>query len=193
MIERELRPMQAVPDVASAVDRLISLYDGATAYLRRDRILDETPAAGRADPGLGRGPGGAPDRRRAGHGRARRRPEAAPAHRHRLDLRRLQLKVVFYPGMVADQLVAGRRHRHGERDDRRAGLSLARAVRTRRFASPTSRCTTRPSCPARADAFYDHAVSEHLRVGLTALDVLRADRQGLHARKLRSFDEPPFR
>ncbi|RTL14729.1 MAG: AMP nucleosidase, partial [Sphingomonadaceae bacterium] len=47
--------------------------------------------------------------------------------------------------------------------------------------------------PGAANAFYDRAVSEHLRVGLAALDVLRADRQGLHSRKLRSFDEPPFR
>ena len=47
--------------------------------------------------------------------------------------------------------------------------------------------------PGAANAFYDRAVSEHLQVGLAALDVLRADRQGLHSRKLRSFDEPPFR
>ncbi|MDP4022196.1 AMP nucleosidase [Methylobacterium sp. NEAU 140] len=47
--------------------------------------------------------------------------------------------------------------------------------------------------PGAANAFYDRAVSEHLRVGLAALDALRADRQGLHSRKLRSFDEPPFR
>ena len=47
--------------------------------------------------------------------------------------------------------------------------------------------------PGAANAFYDRAVSEHLRVGLAALDALRADRHGLHSRKLRSFDEPPFR
>ena len=47
--------------------------------------------------------------------------------------------------------------------------------------------------PGAANAFYDRAVSEHLRVGLSALDALRADRDGLHSRKLRSFDEPPFR
>ncbi len=47
--------------------------------------------------------------------------------------------------------------------------------------------------PGAANAFYDRAVSEHLQVGLAALDVLRADRHGLHSRKLRSFDEPPFR
>jgi AMP nucleosidase len=30
-------------------------------------------------------------------------------------------------------------------------------------------------------------------IGLAALDILRDQRAGLHSRKLRSFDEPPFR
>lgn len=47
--------------------------------------------------------------------------------------------------------------------------------------------------PGAANAFYDRAVAEHLLIGLAALDNLRADRHGLHSRKLRSFDEPPFR
>ena len=47
--------------------------------------------------------------------------------------------------------------------------------------------------PGSANAFYERAVAEHLLIGLAALDALRADRQGLHSRKLRSFDEPPFR
>ncbi|WP_238181926.1 AMP nucleosidase [Methylobacterium trifolii] len=47
--------------------------------------------------------------------------------------------------------------------------------------------------PGAANAFYERAVSEHLRIGLSALDILRTDRHGLHSRKLRSFDEPPFR
>ncbi len=47
--------------------------------------------------------------------------------------------------------------------------------------------------PGAANAFYERAVSEHLRIGLAALDLLRANRTGLHSRKLRSFDEPPFR
>ena len=47
--------------------------------------------------------------------------------------------------------------------------------------------------PGAANAFYERAVGEHLRIGLAALDILRADRHGLHSRKLRSFDEPPFR
>jgi AMP nucleosidase len=47
--------------------------------------------------------------------------------------------------------------------------------------------------PGTASAFYQRAVSEHLRIGIAALDLLRADLGALHSRKLRSFDEPPFR
>jgi AMP nucleosidase len=47
--------------------------------------------------------------------------------------------------------------------------------------------------PGAANAFYDRAVTEHLMIGIAALDALRMDRTGLHSRKLRSFDEPPFR
>ncbi len=47
--------------------------------------------------------------------------------------------------------------------------------------------------PGAASAFYERAVSEHLRIGLAALDLLRKNRETLHSRKLRSFDEPPFR
>jgi AMP nucleosidase len=47
--------------------------------------------------------------------------------------------------------------------------------------------------PGMASAFYQRAVGEHLRIGIAALDLLRADLSVLHSRKLRSFDEPPFR
>ena len=47
--------------------------------------------------------------------------------------------------------------------------------------------------PGAANAFYERAVGEHLLIGLEALDILRNNRAGLHSRKLRSFDEPPFR
>ena len=47
--------------------------------------------------------------------------------------------------------------------------------------------------PGTANAFYQRAVSEHLRIGLAALDLLRGNLGALHSRKLRSFDEPPFR
>jgi hypothetical protein len=47
--------------------------------------------------------------------------------------------------------------------------------------------------PGAASAFYQRAVGEHLQIGLTALDILRDQLGTLHSRKLRSFDEPPFR
>ncbi|MEA2737191.1 MAG: nucleosidase [Acetobacteraceae bacterium] len=47
--------------------------------------------------------------------------------------------------------------------------------------------------PGTASVFYQRAVSEHLRIGIAALDLLRGDLGALHSRKLRSFDEPPFR
>jgi AMP nucleosidase len=47
--------------------------------------------------------------------------------------------------------------------------------------------------PGTASAFYQRAVGEHLRIGIAALDLLRRDLGALHSRKLRSFDEPPFR
>ena len=47
--------------------------------------------------------------------------------------------------------------------------------------------------PGAANAFYDRAVSEHLLIGIAALDNMRKTKSGLHSRKLRSFDEPPFR
>jgi len=47
--------------------------------------------------------------------------------------------------------------------------------------------------PGAANAFYEMAVAQHLEIGLVALDLLRDRRDTLHSRKLRSFDEPPFR
>ena len=47
--------------------------------------------------------------------------------------------------------------------------------------------------PGAANAFYDRAVAEHLMIGISALEHLRGIKGSLHSRKLRSFDEPPFR
>ena len=47
--------------------------------------------------------------------------------------------------------------------------------------------------PGAASAFYQRAVSEHLAISIAALDLLHSDLARLHSRKLRSFDEPPFR
>ncbi|HEY9218241.1 MAG TPA: AMP nucleosidase [Phenylobacterium sp.] len=47
--------------------------------------------------------------------------------------------------------------------------------------------------PGQANAFYDRAIAQHLQIGLAAMDLLRDEGPRLHSRKLRSFDEPPFR
>jgi AMP nucleosidase len=47
--------------------------------------------------------------------------------------------------------------------------------------------------PGAANKFYDKAVSEHLKIGVETLEILKRDRANLHSRKLRSFDEPPLR
>ena len=47
--------------------------------------------------------------------------------------------------------------------------------------------------PGQANRFYEQAISQHLRIGLAAVDVLRGEGPRLHSRKLRAFDEPPFR
>ncbi|WP_447745541.1 AMP nucleosidase [Pseudomonas nicosulfuronedens] len=47
--------------------------------------------------------------------------------------------------------------------------------------------------PGAATAFYQRAVSQHLSIGVAAVDLLRTQLNSLHSRKLRSFDEPPFR
>jgi AMP nucleosidase len=47
--------------------------------------------------------------------------------------------------------------------------------------------------PGQANAFYERAISQHLTLGVRTVDLLRAEGDSLHSRKLRSFDEPPFR
>jgi AMP nucleosidase len=47
--------------------------------------------------------------------------------------------------------------------------------------------------PGQANAFYERAISQHLRIGIEALTLLQLEGEGLHSRKLRSFDEPPLR
>jgi AMP nucleosidase len=47
--------------------------------------------------------------------------------------------------------------------------------------------------PGQANAFYDRAINQHLRIGIQALGILKREGDALHSRKLRSFDEPPLR
>ncbi len=49
--------------------------------------------------------------------------------------------------------------------------------------------------PGMADAFYQERISQHLEIGIRAIETLRQEARAgtLHSRKLRSFDEPFFR
>jgi AMP nucleosidase len=47
--------------------------------------------------------------------------------------------------------------------------------------------------PSAANAFYETAVAQHLEIGLAAIALLKKQGENLHSRKLRSFEEPPFR
>jgi AMP nucleosidase len=47
--------------------------------------------------------------------------------------------------------------------------------------------------PGQANRFYEEAISSHLAIGTTACKLLRAEGPRLHSRKLRAFNEPPFR
>lgn len=45
-----------------------------------------------------------------------------------------------------------------------------------------------------ANAFYNERIAQHLEIGLKSIDILRAlPLRNIHSRKLRGFEEPPFR
>ena len=47
--------------------------------------------------------------------------------------------------------------------------------------------------PGQANRFYERAINEHMRIGIETCEELRREGPKLHSRKLRAFDEPPFR
>lgn len=47
--------------------------------------------------------------------------------------------------------------------------------------------------PGQANQFYEEAIAAHLQIGLEACSRLRDEGDRLHSRKLRAFNEPPFR
>ncbi|MBX9814165.1 MAG: AMP nucleosidase [Sphingomonas sp.] len=47
--------------------------------------------------------------------------------------------------------------------------------------------------PGQANLFYERAIGEHLKIGIEACELLRSEGAKLHSRKLRAFNEPPFR
>ncbi len=47
--------------------------------------------------------------------------------------------------------------------------------------------------PGQANRFYERAIAEHMKIGIEACEQLRREGTKLHSRKLRAFNEPPFR
>ena len=47
--------------------------------------------------------------------------------------------------------------------------------------------------PKQANTFYEEAIAAHLQIGIAACRHLREEGPSLHSRKLRAFNEPPFR
>ncbi len=47
--------------------------------------------------------------------------------------------------------------------------------------------------PGQANQFYEEAIAAHLQMGIVACRKLRDEGNRLHSRKLRAFNEPPFR
>jgi AMP nucleosidase len=47
--------------------------------------------------------------------------------------------------------------------------------------------------PGQANLFYEQAIAAHLQIGIRSCERLRAEGPRLHSRKLRAFNEPPFR
>jgi AMP nucleosidase len=85
------------------------------------------------------------------------------------------------------------RDRDGKRHRRRARATASACPTARCCACPTSRSTARSSCPGQANKFYEQAIAAHLQIGIRACELLRAEGPRLHSRKLRAFNEPPFR
>ncbi|NJC33413.1 AMP nucleosidase [Sphingomonas jejuensis] len=47
--------------------------------------------------------------------------------------------------------------------------------------------------PGQANRFYERAINEHMQIGIETCAELRREGERLHSRKLRAFNEPPFR
>jgi AMP nucleosidase len=47
--------------------------------------------------------------------------------------------------------------------------------------------------PGQANRFYERAINEHMLIGIEVCRQLKASGAALHSRKLRAFNEPPFR
>ena len=169
------------------------LRAGPWLRARRPCARRRTAAVG-ADSRPGRGSGGARTRGRRRHAALGLRAEAAAAHRHRGLDRQPQLGVAAASGPRAPiQPEPGRGTGHG--------VAPTIAANGFRFRVPygTLLCVSdKPlhgeiKLPGMANQFYRERVDQHLRIGMRAIELLRAaGGDQLHSRKLRSFAEVAF-
>ena len=176
-----LRPSQTIGD-----------YVLAHAYLRDDHVMDDVLPTEVPIPAIAEIQQALFDAAVEVTGEDAAGAEAAAADRHRGHHRRPQLGAALHPVGAALQPVARRRDRHGIGDRRRPGLSLPRplrhpalrlrqaAARRDQTARPGQRLLRAGDQPASANRHRDAAHPE-------------ARGAALHSRKLRAFDEPPFR
>ena len=47
--------------------------------------------------------------------------------------------------------------------------------------------------PGQANRFYEQAIAAHMQIGIKTCEIMRDEGAKLHSRKLRAFNEPPFR
>ncbi len=177
-----LRPSQRIGD-----------YVLAHAYLRDDHIMDdvlppEIPIPAIAEVQLALARAAETVSRPVG-----RRTQAAAAHRHDRHHRRSQLGAA----LLGHRRCASRSAARSAIDMESATI----AAQGYRFRVPygTLLCVSdKPlhgelKLPGQANRFYERAINEHLRIGIETVEELRREGAKLHSRKLRAFNEPPFR
>ena len=173
--------------------QIIGDYVLAHAYLQARQHPRRRRAADDADPGDRRGAGGAA----AGGGEGDRREGDALKRRLRTgtvvtnDDRNWELR--WSKERRAHQPLARHRRRHGVGHHRRPKATACGCPTARLLCVSDKPLHGEIKLPGAANAFYERAIGEHLQIGLTAIDLLQSIDASLHSRKLRSFDEPPFR
>ena len=177
-----LRPSQTIGD-----------YVLAHAYLRDDHVLDDVLPIEIPIPAIAEIQQALFDAAVEVTGEEPQELKQPAAHRHGRHHRRPQLGAALHPVGAALQPVARGRDRHGIGHRRRPGLSLPgplrhpalrlrqAAARRDQAARPGQRLLRAGDQPASADRHRDAAHPASARA------------PQLHSRKLRSFDEPPFR
>ena len=132
---------------------------------------------------------GGDDRHRRGRGQR----QAPASHRHGGHHRRPQLGASLHRSRRCASTRAGRsRSTWNRRPSRRRAIASG---------CPTGRllCVSdKPlhgelKLPGQANAFYERAISQHLRIGIEAIALAEAGRRRAPQPQARSFDEPPLR